>query len=84
LEELSIVKTRLQTLLLAIVIAAAVLVAWTAYAQIRQTGSRIAWEYRDGGNMTIPQLNAYGEEGWELVAVTMYGRDHYYIFKRPK
>jgi hypothetical protein len=47
-------------------------------------GSHQKWEYRDGANVQLDQMNAYGEEGWELVTVVPYGRDYYYVFRRPK
>lgn len=58
-------------------------IALTAGAQ--QKGQRqVAWEYRDGANLTMEQLNTLGGDGWELAAVTQYDRNLYYILKRPK
>ena len=48
------------------------------------------WEYKIDANMVLmtADLNAYGEQGWELVQVIPSGapNDHQmdYWFKRPK
>jgi hypothetical protein len=71
--------------LIAALIAAAFLVGRTADAQQdRRSPKPPVWEYRDGANLTLPQLNAMGAEGWELSCVTLYGKDYYYILKRVK
>lgn len=59
-------------------------IALTAYAQLQKVTTHQAWEYRDGANLQIDQINKIGGEGWELVQVVTYGRDYYYIFKRPR
>lgn len=60
-------------------------IGWKADAQQGRSSPKVAaWEYRDGANMTIQQLNALGSEGWELVVVASYGKDYYYILKRQK
>lgn len=56
----------------------------TADAQQERRGARVVWEYRDGANLNINQLNALGAEGWELVTITAYGKDYYYVLKRHK
>jgi len=70
---------------IAALVAAAFLIGRTADAQQdrRQTKPAV-WEYRDGANLTLVQLNAMGAEGWELSCVTLYGKDYYYILKRVK
>jgi hypothetical protein len=71
--------------LIAALIAAAFLVGRTADAQQdRRSPKPPVWEYRDGANLTLTQLNAMGTEGWELSCVTLYGKDYYYILKRVK
>lgn len=62
----------------------AFVIGWKADAQQGRSTKPPVWEYRDGANMTIQQLNALGAEGWELVVVTSYGKDYYYILKRQK
>lgn len=62
----------------------AVVIGWRADAQQGRSAKPVAWEYRDGANLTIQQLNALGSEGWELVVVTAYSKDYYYILKRAK
>jgi hypothetical protein len=54
------------------------------YAQMQKSAPRQVWEYKDGANLQIDQMNKLGEEGWELVQVVTYGRDYYYILKRPR
>ncbi|MEW6510223.1 MAG: hypothetical protein AB1428_04620 [Bacteroidota bacterium] len=70
-----------------LVVAAAVLViivALTTFAEIQKAPPRVVWEYRDGANMQLKEINDFGAEGWELAAVVSYGGDHYFLFKRPK
>lgn len=62
----------------------AALLGWHAEAQQDRRMHPVMWEYRDGANLTIGQLNTLGAEGWELVVVTPYGKDYYYILKRVK
>ena len=65
----------------------AFIIGWQADAQQGKTPippKPVMWEYRDGANLTIGQLNALGAEGWELVVVTSYSKDYYYILKRQK
>jgi len=70
---------------IAALIAAAFLIGRTADAQQdRRSPKPPVWEYRDGANLTLNQLNVMGAEGWELACVNLYGRDYYYILKRVK
>jgi hypothetical protein len=70
---------------IAALVAAAFLIGRTADAQQdRRTPRPPVWEYRDGANLTLIQLNAMGADGWELSCVTPYGKDYYYILKRVK
>jgi len=70
---------------IAALVAAAFLIGRTADAQQdRRQPKQPVWEYRDGANLTLIQLNAMGAEGWELSCVTLYGKDYYYILKRVK
>ena len=55
-----------------------------AYAQMQKSALHQVWEYKDGANLQIDQMNKLGEEGWELVQVVTFGRDYYYILKRPR
>lgn len=52
--------------------------------QQQQLQQRVIWEYRDAANLNLTQLNRMGAEGWELVVITPYGKDYYYVFKRAK
>lgn len=61
----------------------AFVVGMSAEAQM-QKQARTAWEYTDGANLSPAALNTFGNEGWELVTVSQFGRDFYYVFKRPK
>ncbi len=56
----------------------------TAEAQQERRGKIVLWEYRDGANLNMSQLNTLGAEGWELVTITAYGKDYYYVLKRPR
>lgn len=46
--------------------------------------ARTVWEYKDGANLSEAQLNVLGADGWELCTLVQYGKDYYYVFKRPK
>jgi hypothetical protein len=76
-------KVARRIMLMVFVVAIAIGIALTAGAQ-QKTPKQTGWEYRDGANLTIGQLNALGAEGWELVITTQYDRNLYYILKRPK
>jgi hypothetical protein len=80
-----VVMTKFRTFLLAAVIAAAALgIALTAGAQQDKRPKQVVWEYRDGANLTVSQLNTLGADGWELVITTQYDKNLYYILKRQK
>lgn len=76
--------SRTRSILAVILVVICLGVALTAFAQLQKPAGHQAWEYRDGANLQIDQINKMGEEGWELVQVVTYGRDYYYIFKRPR
>ena len=65
---------------------AALIIGRTAEAQNapQQAPKVVRWEYTDGANLNIAQMNALGEQGWEMCSFVNYGKDLYYIFKRPK
>jgi hypothetical protein len=67
-----------------IIVAAAVGVAHKAGAPQDKKPRQIVWEYRDGANLTVSQLNTLGADGWELVVTTQYDKNLYYILKRSK
>jgi len=67
-----------------VLIATGVGIAVTAGAQQDKKPKQVTWEYRDGANLTITQLNTLGADGWELVIATQYDKNLYYILKRPK
>jgi len=54
---------------LALVVVAAVIICWSAYAQ-RPAASRTVWEYKAVWSASEESLNSLGAQGWELVAVT--------------
>jgi len=76
-------KVARRIVLMVIVIAIAIGIVLTAGAQ-QKAPKQVLWEYRDGANLTVAQLNALGAEGWELVITTQYDRNLYYILKRPR
>ncbi|MBP1679386.1 MAG: hypothetical protein H6Q29_1297, partial [Bacteroidetes bacterium] len=69
-----------------VVVLAAGIAAHTAEGQnaAQQAPKIVKWEYTDGANLNIAQMNALGEQGWEMCTFVSYGKDLYYIFKRPK
>jgi hypothetical protein len=77
-------NSRARLFVVAAVVVLCAVIALTAVAQMQKSSARTVWEYKDGANLQIDQMNAIGEEGWELVQVVTYGRDYYYIFKRAK
>lgn len=77
-------NSRARLFVFAAVVVLCAVIALTAFAQMQKPSARTVWEYKDGANLQIDQMNAIGAEGWELVQVVTYGRDYYYIFKRAK
>lgn len=67
-------------------VVAALIIGRTAEAQnAPQVAPKVVkWEYSDGANLNIAQMNALGDQGWELCSFVSYGKDLYYVFKRPK
>jgi hypothetical protein len=79
------VKILRNLVLISSLIAAAFLIGRAGdVQQDRRPPGQPVWEYRDGANLTMNQLNAMGAEGWELSCMTPYGKDYYYILKRVK
>jgi hypothetical protein len=79
-------KPRYLVLIGVALVLAALIVGRVAEAQnaAQQTPKVVKWEYTDGANLNIAQMNALGEQGWEMCTFVNYGKDLYYIFKRPK
>jgi hypothetical protein len=77
-------NSRSRVTLAAILVLVCLVAVLTTYAQMQKSAPRQAWEYKDGANLQIDQMNKLGEEGWELVQVVTYGRDYYYLLKRPR
>lgn len=76
---------KLRGLFVTVALAAiALTIALTAGAQQEKRPKQVQWEYRDGANFTVSQLNTLGADGWELVIATQYDKNLYYILKRPK
>jgi len=76
---------KLRVILVFVALAATALgIALTAGAQQDKRPKQVQWEYRDGANFTMGQLNTLGADGWELVVATQYDKNLYYILKRPK
>jgi hypothetical protein len=62
-----------------------VLLTWTAFSELQNSrGHNPVWEYHDGANLQVKDLNDLGAQGWELAALIPYGSDYYYVFKRQK
>jgi hypothetical protein len=76
-------KSKIYVLMIIGAILVSFVIGLSADAQM-QRQSKAVWEYKDGANLTVDQLNTYGSDGWEVVSVVAYGRDLYYILKRPK
>lgn len=72
------------TLVALVLVATGVGITLTAGAQQDRKPKQLFWEYRDGANLTMDQLNTLGADGWELVIATQYDKNLYYILKRPK
>ena len=78
-------KTKFQILLLLVAVAVAFLVGRLDNAGAQTNNPpRVVWEYKDGANLNLNQLNALGADGWELCTMATYGRDLYYIFRRVR
>ena len=78
-------RVRIALVTILCVVAAGVLVRVAdAQQDKRPKQQHVVWEYRDAANLNIAQLNAIGADGWELAVVTPYGKDYYYVFKRPR
>jgi hypothetical protein len=76
--------TRLRNLLLVGILVGVVIgLVLTAGAQ-QKVQKPMPWEYRDGANLTMEQLNTLGTEGWELVTAVQYDKNIYYILRRPR
>lgn len=59
---------------------------WMGYGQ-KAFSSRVVWEYKleaARGLSAEAQLNEYGAQGWELVAVERSGDFLYFFLKRAK
>jgi len=81
------VKIRYAIVIGLAIVLAAVIIGIPAEAQNAppQAPKAVKWEYTDGANLNIPQMNALGDQGWEMVTFVSYGgKDLYYVFKRPK
>lgn len=72
------------TLVALVLVVTGVGITLTAGAQQDRKPKQLFWEYRDGANLTMDQLNTLGADGWELVIATQYDKNLYYILKRPK
>jgi len=78
-------KAKLHILILTALVILAIVVGRSFVAEAQTAAApKVVWEYKDGANMTVQQMNALGAEGWELCCSTVYGKDLYYIFKRMK
>ncbi|MCK5572524.1 MAG: hypothetical protein KAJ12_07175 [Bacteroidetes bacterium] len=76
-------KTKLQLLIIVVAIGLAFVIGRGTSADAQETPNpQVAWEYMDGANLTIEQLNQLGAQGWEISALTVYSRDLYYVLKR--
>ncbi len=71
-------------IVLALMVAVACVALTAGTPQDRKQPKQAVWEYRDGANLTIGQLNTLGADGWELVVTTQYDKNLYYILKRQK
>jgi hypothetical protein len=71
-------------LVVAALLAMAAGIALTGGTQQEKKSKPVLWEYRDGANLTVNQMNVLGADGWELVIATQYDKNLYYILKRPK
>ena len=76
-------KSKIPLMVIIAVIVVSFVLGMSADAQM-QRPTRVAWEYKDAANLSPAQLNVFGNDGWELVTVSQFGRDFYYVFKRIK
>jgi hypothetical protein len=80
---MSLRSPRLQLLVIAAL--CLLVVGVTLFAQTAKAPVHRGWEYKDGANLTLAQVNEYGADGWELAVVVPYGEaNNLYIFKRPR
>ena len=60
------------------------LIGWSGYAQ-KKNSARVAWEYKEAVSLSEKQVNALGDEGWEMVGFSVDGNGNKFMFfKRPK
>jgi hypothetical protein len=79
---MSLRTLRYQWLLLAAV--CLMVLGVTLFAQTSKPVVHTRWEYKDGANLTIDQINEYGADGWEIATVVSFETGNYFIFKRPR
>jgi hypothetical protein len=86
MEKMRGLKGRYTVLAAIVMLLAGLVVGEVADAQNapQQADKTVIWEYTDGANLNIAQMNELGAGGWELCSFVSYGKDLYYIFKRPK
>jgi hypothetical protein len=78
-------KRLLFPLILALVVGAFVLGrSLVAEAQTARQPQKVVWEYKDAANLSLAAMNVLGAEGWELVGMTVYEKEIYYVFKKAK
>ncbi|HKQ99360.1 MAG TPA: hypothetical protein VJT09_01730 [Pyrinomonadaceae bacterium] len=72
------------TLLLIVVIALLGLAGWSGYAQKKSPGTAV-WEYKEAVNVSEPQVNVLGVQGWEMVGFSVDSNGNKFMyFKRAK
>ena len=80
------IKGQYVLVVVVMLVLAALIFGRTAEAQNTPPAQKVVkWEYTDGANLNVAQMNALGEQGWEMVTFVNYGgKDLYYVLKRPK